>query len=615
MRFSAAVLLIASIFTAEAHGTTESGSGKPTRTASETMLDLVSAARGAIAADKFQEVPRIWLLANSWRSIQSGLPPVTKREDSELASAMWLALARLNLCTDNLPTDRHGLWSIAIHNALIHNLVPREPEDIESPFDGFESGLQTRKISWSDTLSAEELSHIDLKSTSCRSIALAAAPVLDTLPSEMRREGLESRRNAALVLRHYLRIAKTALTEVRATSIVEARLFDIALFLAGSKTRDPDAEAILTNALSWKLDDWMALTPQRRLLLYRRLMERQSDTVPNRELLLAIIDTMIERKTGTELLSWMGYFSYNAPPEIIADLWRGERGTRLLSLDTSTGFRGRGAIALTRAIDFLQRGETRNAILSLAYAMRYAADDQPNGDATLGLARRWISFVMGGWETDAALLTVLRDIIPREELVSVLEDLAWRAAFRADRKSFEAAYEAFRTRGAAATRVAQLEALVRGDVGRFTRELQKRLIEEPYSSLRFSQSLVDRIEAEDAPIRTRLLPVLRMLTAVGAAQKGEKRPRQTLIDLARRSEQILEGEDKRETLTRDEKARKYASSTGVFVGNVRLAPSDPLPWPFPAPRPKPAQIFTTIKAMPERWSGDNGTVLGWRLAE
>ena len=61
-----------------------------------------------------------------------------------------------------------------------------------------------------------------------------------------------------------------------------------------------------------------------------------------------------------------------------------------------------------------------------------------------------------------------------------------------------------------------------------------------------------------------------------------------------------------------DRARAISAERDVFAGNVRLAPSDPLPWPFTPEKVSSPSVFLPIQLTPVEWPAeDGGWVFGW----
>ncbi|MGQ0505950.1 MAG: hypothetical protein ACT4TC_11610 [Myxococcaceae bacterium] len=54
----------------------------------------------------------------------------------------------------------------------------------------------------------------------------------------------------------------------------------------------------------------------------------------------------------------------------------------------------------------------------------------------------------------------------------------------------------------------------------------------------------------------------------------------------------------------------------TFAGNIRLAPSDKLPWPFPVPEVEAPTPFAPIVLTPVEWRDASAELVwGWRITE
>jgi hypothetical protein len=214
------------------------------------------------------------------------------------------------------------------------------------------------------------------------------------------------------------------------------------------------------------------------------------------------------------------------------------------------------------------------------------------------------------------LVSVLKEVLPKDAYTLVFEDLAWRAAFRADVVSFQRAAGLLRQGSAASGRIEQIARLSRGEVAGFAKDIARRLRDEPYNQVRFCNLVLDRLESEDAEIRRRMRPVLeKMSEADRVGTRSASRTNASLEKLSRRADEMLRvlGSQVNQNLV--EKSRQYGPEAGIFVGNVRLAPADPLPWPFNDPTVSPPNAFTPIVVRPERWSQEGREIDGWMIVE
>ncbi|MEY3902341.1 MAG: hypothetical protein RL189_1647, partial [Pseudomonadota bacterium] len=147
-------------------------------------------------------------------------------------------------------------------------------------------------------------------------------------------------------------------------------------------------------------------------------------------------------------------------------------------------------------------------------------------------------------------------------------------------------------------------------------QLMGRLDEEPYSTLRFIGLLLDRIESEDTQIRKRMTPILKNLSVLQDGRgKLKGRVGENLQKISKRAHEILRVLSSDSVSSLATKARGYNPQDGVFVGHVRVAPTDPLPWPYAAPNPSSPQPFAPIVVVPEQWSVGTTSVLGWKIVE
>src|SRR6185503_11207912 len=96
----------------------------------------------------------------------------------------------------------------------------------------------------------------------------------------------------------------------------------------------------------------------------------------------------------------------------------------------------------------------------------------------------------------------LESLVPRNEFQLILEDLAWRAALRADSRSFERAMGGFRSASAFAARAEPLRLLARGNAGEVATALREAALKEPHLTLRFVRQLLERLESEDKEVRS-----------------------------------------------------------------------------------------------------------------
>lgn len=590
---------------------------------------------------------RWWLLRNSLRQAGQRSP-----HDAEFRSVVWAALGELGLCPDGFPRDDDGgakLYALALHNQVVVASVRGEPPDQSAPFESFEVARQQRFISLHDVLDLSELRTAAFFPTTC------AAPNSVLLEFDLPPAGLlTDRLQLGGVLRSLLEHALTTLVREKVTSVavIEARLFDLNLELArlealqarqaalllaqkaaskgASKVAVTQVQAqgdafsptapqgvFLRKALAWRTDEWLALSRERRLALFVRARKYAPSPEARDALALRLIDALIDQKAGSEIEAWISLFEADAGRRRQA-LVDGERGKRLLELDPTTGFRERGPIALARGVLLLERGDRREALRSFAAALR-AAGDSHDQTATASLARRWLSYVLGSFETNDEVIATLKALVPSLEYNAVIEDLVWKAALRADGASFERLVASARRGGSFDGRVALLRPLSQGKAGALVDQLVQSATDQPHALLRFVNQLLERVETEDLEVRRALTPLLRALSraldAVSAQSNVSKAQVRKAEELSQRNQAILTGLGQFEDSTAS-RARSLAPGQAAFAGNVRLAPADPLPWPFPLIEPIAPSPFRALVLEPLEWRDAAGTlVFGWRLSE
>ena len=601
-------------------------------------------ARLALRDHKPADVLRLWLLRNSMeqRGVASPL-------DAEFRSVVWAAMGDLGLCPDGFPHDDRGaqLWAVALHNQVIVSAARGERQDPPAPFAAFEVGRQQRFISLQDVLDDSELRAATFFPTACNQpdATLGARPAARGEMSERLRFGS--------VLRSLLGLALHAIERDKVTSVaaIETRLFDLNLELARLQTvqarltaitaaqnaaakgaspaaaRDVRAraqewtpssqeEAFLRRALEWQVDEWLTLSQERRLALFARARKFAKSAESRDALALQLIDALIERKAGAEVEAWISLFE--AEPARRTMLVDGERGKRLLELDPSTGFRERGPIALARGMLLLERGERREALRSFAAALQSSGDSREQA-ATASLGRRWLSYVLGSFETNDEILATLKALVPPLEYNAVIEDLVWKAALRADAASFERLAESARRGGAFDGRVALLRPLSQGNAGALADELFHDATQEPHAALRFVNQLLEHVEGEELDVRRALTPLLRALgkalDALDAEPLLSKTQQRRASELAERNQAILTGLGLLED-SNASRARALSPGQAAFAGNVRLAPADPAPWPFPLLDPVTPSPFRPLLLEPLEWRDAGGAlVYGWRIRD
>ncbi len=600
-------------------------------------------ARMALREARPTEALKLWLLRNAVGHATGQV----SGHDADLRSVAWAALGELGLCPDGFARDDAGagLWPLALHNWVIANRR-RAPAGLgTNPFDAFATGRQARFVGLGDVLDAEELKRVRFARTECGAGGRALGAAGLSSSASLREPAVASR-----VLRHLLRqgLATTEGQPVRGRAAIEARLFDLNLRLtalaerAAARARrqarrearrggaseaeldeafgegppaiPPDSEAgkILRASLGWTPDAWMALSPQRRQFLFSYAARLDAPAPQRQALILGVIDRLIDARAGAEVESWIAHLG---PDEAVREaVWSGERGQRLLTLDDDTGFRGRAAIALRRGVDALSAGRRAEAIRTMGQALRWA-DDAREPEAVRSLTLRWVSYVASRFRFTDALFEMLRAVAPRGDFALVLEDQLWTAAFNGDAASFDLALSHQRGRGALLRRAALLRPLAEGRGDAFLAGLAQAQAEEPTFAQRFLRTFLDRLRAQDAAVRARNLPVLRRLLEAErarlAAAEGQ-RVATRLEDTVDQLEAIIAG------LTGQPDATTGAvdPSREVFVGSLRVAPSDDLPWPFRVAEVTAPPVFTALNLRPVEWRDAAGSlVFGWEVTD
>jgi hypothetical protein len=606
-------------------------------------------ARMALREGAPVEALKLWLLRNA-------LEEVTGRvsvHDPDFHSVTWAALGELGLCPDGLPRDADGagLWPIAMHNWVVRNMTRRNRAARLRPFDAFQVNRQQRFVAIGDVLGFQELETVRFSRGKCmrqREALLMAGewPLAD----------LSERQISARLLADLLKQSRATLVNerVRGEAVIEARLFDISLqltALAAQKARQqsrqqaalgrllglspestsvmrrdapghtfaPRSEParILRAAVGWSTAEWMTLSPERRLFLFEHVHSYVDEPDALDAIALGIIDVLIAAGDGAEVDKWIAHRDAVTGSVGRAAIWSGARGQAILALDRDSGFTERAVIALHRGVDHLERGEQPEALRAMAYAMQFAPESGAT-ETIQPLSRRWLSYVAGQFEITDALLVMLQELVPRREYSLILEDLMWRAAFHTDLASFERGIDGQQGRGALGRRVELLYPLARGDLGRFTRDIRSGLRDAPSETLRLLDQLVQRLEVEDAAIRSNHLPTLArlrgQLSPLAASDDSDRQSR-TARALLVRIQAITEGlEGLTEDASERDRARSLAPDGEVFAGSVRLAPADALPWPFRAVDAPAPSIFTPIRLTPQEWRAEDGAqVFGWSI--
>ncbi len=601
-------------------------------------------ARMALRENQPLEAVKLWFLRNAVEDQTGRVSP----HDADFHSVTWAALGQLGVCPDGHPKDEAGagLWPLALHNWVVRNMGRRHPGKRTRAYDAFQVGRQQRLIAIGDVLGAEELANVQLFRGRC-SRAWRAMVESGELPTAE----LGDRQVAVRLLRYLLERARSTLAfdRVRGWAAVEARVFDLdlqqtnlaaraarrdtrtltqdarELGLSGTSVQAMADEAPITTLAAstgassvlracdgWPVSEWMALSHDRRLFLFHHARLQGGDVERLDAIALGVIDALIATGEGDQVTLWIAQRT-----ELTGNtsaLWNGERGQRLLALDGVSGFRERAVVALHRGVEQLERGALPDAMRSFAFALQHAPESSAS-ESVDALARRWLTWVAARFEIGDELLVTLRELVSRRVYSGLLEDLLWRAAFRADQASFERGLDHQPGRGALMRRADLLAPLSRGDVRGFLGQVRDGLEASPSETLRFLEQLVERLEAEDAEVREGLSAVLEGLMQLVAPLEGDGRGRQgrTAGVLLDRVQGMLEGLG-RLGESSEEVARALSPNRDVFVGSVRLAPSDPLPWPFRVHDPPAPSVFEPLQLTPIEWPDEQGQlVFGWSL--
>ncbi|MCG5055998.1 MAG: hypothetical protein KA712_23840 [Myxococcales bacterium] len=600
-------------------------------------------ARLALREGRPTDALKLWMLHNGLR--QAGQPAA---EEGDFSSVVWAALGELGLCQQTFPRDQDqgaGLWPLALHNYVVRAAFAPEPPPRAPPFAAFQMARQARTFSLHDVLDAEELRSVRFHPTAC---------TLPGLPGGFMgrdRGRMGDRIEMMRYLRHTLSTALETVTpgKTRGMEAVEARLFDLDLALIDAETRrlrlagveartrarelglSPEAVLrarvadtawpptsaegrFLRRTLTWRADAWLTLERERRVFLFSLARAYAPDDAAAERVALAVIDALVVRGLGAEVQQWVG--ATGTSPRFRDALTQGERGLRLLTLDNASGFRERSAVALHRAVAFLEAGQLKDALRAFAYALA-EAETSREAAALSALCRRWLAYVLAQFQADAEVIRILETVLPKPDYRIVAADLVWRAALRRDAASFEALMATLPRGSAFDTDAADLRKLAHGRIPEMLSALAQRSQAEPHLTLRLCARLLDNLEAEATDVRRSHLPTLRGLLSlfdeIAARTTSAGAQKRRAEELGARSRALLEG--LRAPLA-DDAAHALSPRAETFAGNIRVAPSDPLPWPFPAPDPKPTSVFVPLRLQPLEWRDETGALIfGWSVSD
>lgn len=605
-------------------------------------------ARLALREQQPKQVLQLWMLHNALADI--GHQAV---HEDEFRSVVWAALGDLGYCPDGFDDDEKGsgLWPLALHNWLLKSMGRSNPSPPPPSWGSFAAGMQQRRFSLHDVLSAEELKTMRFFRSECYADRYALLRVA-TLQWIDRNDRFQ----VGLMMRDLLELAGQSLrgTHIEGRALLETRRFDLEAALtriAAARARAETAglEEILraagvgeggtqwlrlqrlgefssssqaelwSRALAWPAAEWLSLSPERRLSLFAELdASLAAPRVAQRDVLVfSIVDELIARRMGAEVESWLAFAKENPRSTgLIRAAVDGSRGERLLGLDENSGFRERSVVALHRGVHALQEGSTLHALRSFAFALGHAASSR-DAEAVHSLAQRWLAFVLGQFETSDEVLAVLDEFVPPLDLPPLLEVLLWRAAFAGDAASFERAARRVRPSGSLARTVEQLRPLARGDTAGMWREVTEQDPKSPALVVFFSERLLEQLALEPLDVRRRNAAIIEecdQRIAEVSTRVGRSLKKKT-ARLEERARVLLDGIGQYDESIRG-RAASSAPDREAYAGSVRLAPADELPWPFAAPRVEAPNPYAPLHLTPTEWRSSDGNLLyGWRIHE
>lgn len=609
-------------------------------------------ARIALRQGRHKDVLKLWLLRNALTS--QGEAPI---HDSDFRSAVWASVSGAGLCHDGLRTDDDpggaGLWPLALHNWLTRSSSKQQAPEQPRTFTSFGAGFQQRRFSLHDVLSAEELGGTRFVRGDC------LRPYLTLVQLDTRHWlNLRDRLSTGIMMRDLIVLAQHSLDSerVRGLVVLETRLFDLEVALAKlarskarqetgliaqlarttgvsesamtllrdkrlAAVRESQYTELLRRCLTWPVEDWLSLSPDRRLALFgesRDAYANDDDTAPDRDrTLLSIIDALVQRQDGKALTQWLGYASPGEDPggesALLTSITGGARGERLLSLGPESGFRERSAIALRRGTASLTLGSPLDAMRSFALSMKHSDESRRSGEVH-NLAKRWFAYVLSQHQASEEVLAILSAFVSPVDRNQLLEVLLWRAAFHADPESFERIAARIRRGGALDLRVHQLRLLSRGDAGAMWRQTRAQA-EHPSSVYRFVTLVTEELATEPLDVRRKNIATLELGTTLLSEVAAQTNPglRRRIVEQQQRIQTLLDGLDKY-AASPSGKAYSVAPGSEAYAGSVRLAPADPMPWPFAVPRVQAPSPFSPIQLTPVEWNNDDGEqVFGWHI--
>ena len=629
-------------------------------------------ARLALREGRPVDVLKLWLLRNAIEARQTSRSAASVH-DGDFRSTVWAALGETGFCPDGFieDDDGAGLWPIAIHNWLLKN-QRREAPSQPNPWSSFRGSVQQRSVSLYDVLSVEELRTVRFSRAFCLT-PWVQQPRLFVDNGALQWVDMDDRLSVGLMLKDMLRLARrtTHPDKVAGLALIETRLFDLdvtltrlqaikarqetsvldqALRTAGvtpggrfelSKRRQAafgssPAAVLWRKAMGWSASEWLSLREDRRNSLFADAdtgLAGVVDDAVRDALVLDIADALLDRQDGAGVARWLGFAGAPQASQAQTDddvaagragmvsrterlqeaLFAGARGERLLGLDVSTGFRERSAIALHRGVAAVKAGDTLGALRSFAFALAHA-DESTDPEGMHRLCRRWLAFVLSQYATTEEVIGIVEAFVPAADYAVVVDSLLWRAAFHQDTASFEGVCASAKRRkaGTVGRTCGQLDALVRGEPVALWAAVEAG---GGAGAVRFAERLLDELSTEPLDVRHNQRQNLQlMLRVFDDANVGSATTQKKIEVLRRRVQGLLDGIEAVDDSVRGRVAAA-APDGEAYVGSVRLAPVDPLPWPFPRPQATPPNPFLPIQLLPVERSTDGATVSAWTLAE
>jgi hypothetical protein len=573
-----------------------------------TQALLYFNARLALREDNPSDAVKLWLLRNT---VEHSTQRVSTH-NGDFESVTWVAMSNMGLCPVGLSRDNDGagLWPIALHNWVVRTGNPRRPPAHANPWQSFERGQQSRRVSIDGVLSGEELRTLELQTGGCSSDRTVrqlakAGRFTDTSQPHVRLEALTQALGMA---------QQTLSPNVRGTAVIDARLFDLHLarieLATGGEAFATDSapSRILHESITWPASEWMALSPDRRRFLFDYAREHTRDNTVLDALAMDILSAIILDGTGEEVGPWIARCGSQLDRQ---QVWGSTLGELLQAMEPQSGFRERSALALHRGVWAVQVGDHDDAVRSFALALHHA-EDSAYTEEVHALALRWLSYVATQFEITDALLDTLHLHVTSREADHLLDDLIWAAALRADARSFERGMDDLSTHGSVRRRLTPLTPLASGDSDGLLSGLQTQLATSPRDTLRFVTQFVEHLELEDTEVRAAqanatLPAVYDLLQSLADGGFGARHMRGATA-LQRRVQAIIRG------VGAETEARTAGPSPITYAGSVRLAPADPIPWPFHAVEASAPSALTPLVSRPREWRDANASAFGWELS-